>query len=157
MICTTDTKVRIFLLDWVYDFVFGNSNFIVISFSCFVPCKDAGMYDSRTMGISLGVAEKWFILVASTLFCTVFLATCGLLIKDEDERPLIRFGRYVGFWGFFTFNSAIYSYFGQLFVCLVKPTATAFILSSVFIGINNFFSGLVARPQFMAGTFYGKT
>ena len=43
---------------------------------------------------------------------------------------------------------------GQLFVCLVKPAATAMILCSVFIGINNFFSGFIVRPQFMVGGFY---
>lgn len=43
---------------------------------------------------------------------------------------------------------------GQLFVCLVKPTATALILCSVFIGINNFFAGLIVRPQFLVGGFY---
>ena len=58
------------------------------------------------------------------------------------------------FQGFFTFNFAIYSYMGQLFVCLVKPQATAIILCSVFIGINNFFAGLIVRPQFMVGGFY---
>jgi len=40
---------------------------------------------------------------------------------------------------------------GQLFVCLVKPAATAMILCSVFIGIGNFFAGLIVRPQFMTG------
>jgi hypothetical protein len=43
---------------------------------------------------------------------------------------------------------------GQLFVCLVKPAATAIILCSIFIGINNFFAGLIVRPQFMVGGFY---
>jgi len=43
---------------------------------------------------------------------------------------------------------------GQLFVCLVKPAATALILCSVFIGISNFFAGLIVRPQFMVGGFY---
>lgn len=43
---------------------------------------------------------------------------------------------------------------GQLFVCLVKPAATALILCSVLIGIGNFFAGLIVRPQFMVGTFY---
>ena len=56
--------------------------------------------------------------------------------------------------GFFTFNLAIYSYIGQAFVCLVKPKQTAFILASVYIGINNFFSGLIVRPQFLVGTFF---
>jgi hypothetical protein len=31
---------------------------------------------------------------------------------------------------------------------------TAVILSSVFIGLNNFFAGLIVRPQFMVGGFY---
>jgi hypothetical protein len=56
--------------------------------------------------------------------------------------------------GFFTFNFAIYSYLGQLFVCLVEPMATAIILSAVYIGLNNFFSGLIVRPQYIVGTFY---
>lgn len=55
--------------------------------------------------------------------------------------------------GFFTFNLAIYSYFGQAFMCLVPHMATAQILCSVFIGLNNFFSGLIVRPQFMTGIF----
>lgn len=40
---------------------------------------------------------------------------------------------------------------GQLFVCLVQSPATAIILCSVFIGINNFFAGLIVRPQFLTG------
>jgi hypothetical protein len=55
--------------------------------------------------------------------------------------------------GIFTFNSAIYSYFGQAFMCCVRSMATAQILASVFIGLNNFFSGLIVRPQFMTGFF----
>lgn len=39
-------------------------------------------------------------------------------------------------------------------MCLVKPLETALILSSVFIGLNNFFSGLIVRPQFLVGTFF---
>jgi hypothetical protein len=43
---------------------------------------------------------------------------------------------------------------GQLFVCLVQSPATAIILCSVFIGINNFFAGLIVRPQYLVGGFY---
>ena len=57
------------------------------------------------------------------------------------------------FWGFFTFNLALYSYFGQAFMCSVRGMATAQILNSVFIGINNFFSGLIVRPQYLSGFF----
>jgi hypothetical protein len=61
-----------------------------------------------------------------------------------------RVGESVAFWGFFTFNMAIYSYIGQLFMCLVRGPGTAQILASIFIGINNFFSGLIVRPQQMS-------
>jgi hypothetical protein len=43
---------------------------------------------------------------------------------------------------------------GQLFVCLVKSTSTATVLASVYIGLNNFFAGLIARPQFLISGFY---
>ncbi|KAL7580109.1 hypothetical protein ACA910_012870 [Epithemia clementina (nom. ined.)] len=106
----------------------------------------SGMYDSMSIGLALGSAEKIFIVMSCVIFVTLYLATSG-------THAAINKGL-VGFWGFFTFNFAIYSYFGQAFVCLVKPTATAIILSSVFIGLNNFFAGLIVRPQLMVGTFY---
>ena len=36
---------------------------------------------------------------------------------------------------------------------MVRSMTTAQILASVFIGLNNFFSGLIVRPQFMTGFF----
>jgi hypothetical protein len=38
-------------------------------------------------------------------------------------------------------------------MCMVPSMKTAQILASVFIGLNNFFSGLIVRPQFMTGFF----
>lgn len=38
-------------------------------------------------------------------------------------------------------------------MCLVNSMTTAQILASVFIGLNNFFSGLIVRPQFLSGLF----
>jgi hypothetical protein len=113
---------------------------------------DAGMYDSGAIGLALGVAEKKYIVGSCFLFCLCFLGVAGFLDARESLRK--RVTRSIAFFGYHTFNFAIYSYFGQLFVCLVKPQATALILSSVFIGLNNFFSGLVVQPQFMRGTFY---
>lgn len=113
---------------------------------------DAGMYDSGALGLALGVAEKFYIVGSCFLFCLCFLGVAGFL--NSKESTAVNIGRSIGFFGFYTFNFAIYSYFGQLFVCLVKPQATAIILSSVFIGLNNFFSGLVVLPQFLRGTFY---
>jgi len=61
--------------------------------------RDAGMYDSASMGLALGVAEKYFILLSTTLFCVVFLATSDLY--DDNFAGL------VGFW-----------------VCLASPLKT---------------------------------
>lgn len=106
--------------------------------------RAAGMMGHASLALGLGVAEKRFIIISSLLFCVVFYFTMGLA---NDVR------KFIGFWGFFTFNLAIYSYFGQAFMCLVRGMATAQILASVFIGINNFFSGLIVRPQYLTGFF----
>ena len=58
------------------------------------------------------------------------------------------------FYGFFTFNSALFSYFGQFFVSIVKNAKAAMILAGVYIGINNLFAGLIILPQQMIGTPY---
>lgn len=108
--------------------------------------RAAGMIGSGSLAWALGSAEKGFILVTSTIFCVIYL----LVSFDSSER-IVRGS--VAFWGFFTFNIAIYSYFGQAFVCFFEPMATAQILASVFIGLNNFFSGLIVRPQYMTGLF----
>lgn len=42
-------------------------------------------------------------------------------------------------------------------MCMVRSMATAQILASVFIGLNNFFSGLIVRPQFMTTGFFAFT
>mmetsp|Transcript_4399 Transcript_4399/g.11080 ORF Transcript_4399/g.11080 Transcript_4399/m.11080 type:complete len:1493 (+) Transcript_4399:44-4522(+) len=108
--------------------------------------RASATYDSASIGWALGSAEKLFIVLSSAVFCIIFQTTGSL--NDSFYRGM------VGFWGFFTFNFAIYSYFGQAFVSLVEPSATAIILSSVFIGLNNFFAGLIVRPQLMVGGFY---
>jgi ABC-2 type transporter len=100
--------------------------------------RQAGMLDDVSFALGLGVAEKWFIVVSSFLFCVVFLP-CAELNLDP--------GRAISFAGIFCFNTAIYSYFGQAFMCLVSGMPQAQILASIFIGLNNFFSGLIVRPQ----------
>lgn len=58
--------------------------------------RDAGMYDSLSMGLALGVAEQWFIVVSTVLFTTVFLATAGLMPSGASSLAL--FGRSIAFW-----------------------------------------------------------
>ncbi len=60
----------------------------------------------------------------------------------------------MAFYGFFTFNSALFSYFGQFFVSVVKNMKAAMILAGVYIGFNNLFAGLIILPQAMIGTPY---
>ena len=57
------------------------------------------------------------------------------------------------FWVFFVLNVAIYSYFGQAFICLVKDIPTAGALVGALIGYNVFFSGLIVKPQYFEGPF----
>ena len=111
--------------------------------------KAAGMLNYWSLGRALATAEYRFILIASFLFCIVFLPVSGL--SHAPEIPLLQrtLSAFL-FWAFFTFNSAIYSYIGQLFMCLVRGQGTAMVLASIFIGINNFFSGFIVRPQVSA-------
>lgn len=106
--------------------------------------RNAGMVSHFNLAVALGRAEMWFIVLSSALFCVVFLATIGIHTKVYRD---------IAFWGFFTFNLALYSYFGQAFMCLVRGMSTAQILASVWIGLNNFFSGFIVRPQYLSGIF----
>eukprot|EP00581_Thalassiosira_minuscula_P015180 CAMPEP_0183715372 /NCGR_PEP_ID=MMETSP0737-20130205/9619_1 /TAXON_ID=385413 /ORGANISM="Thalassiosira miniscula, Strain CCMP1093" /LENGTH=1519 /DNA_ID=CAMNT_0025944463 /DNA_START=22 /DNA_END=4581 /DNA_ORIENTATION=- len=115
--------------------------------------KAAGMLNSRSVGRALSSAEKKFIIISCFLFCLVFIPLSGITNSPSltlRERVM----ESIAFWGFFTFNMAIYSYCGQLFMCLVRGQGTAYVLCSVFIGINNFFSGFIVRPQQMMGGFW---
>lgn len=104
--------------------------------------RAAGMMNHASLTLALAAAEQPFILISSSCFCAVFYFTLGLEVT---------FLKFLAFWGFFTFNVAINSYFGQSFMCLVRGLTTAGILCSVLIGMNNFFSGLIVRPQYLTG------
>jgi ABC-type multidrug transport system ATPase subunit len=108
----------------------------------------AGMYGSWEIGFALGTAESFFICSSAAIFAFVFILASGLGFSVT---------KLAAFWGFFALNSALFSYFGQLFVCAVKSNKTAMILSGVYIGFNNLFSGLIILPQQMIGTPYALT
>jgi len=109
--------------------------------------RAAGMLGPASIALALGAAEKWFIVLSTLVFCLIFLPTAGLIPQEHSIR------RVIAFWGFFTFNLAIYSYFGQMFMCMVPSMRIAQILAAVFVGLNNFFSGFIVRPQYLAGLF----
>ena len=50
--------------------------------------RDAGMYDSAALGLALGMAEKYFIVLSTLLFVFVFLVTSNL---NEDTGGLVAF------------------------------------------------------------------
>ena len=117
--------------------------------------KAAQMLGSSSVGRALATAEKRFIIIASFLFCVVFIPVSGILeggtgndvwfgliILDiyfqspnlssfgwlSDRRIA---GQSFAFWGFFTFNMAIYSYSGKISQFLNRIVSAAWILSSV--------------------------
>jgi hypothetical protein len=100
------------------------------------------MLDHNSLFWALAYAEMKFIIYASFLFCICFYFGVGF-----EVGPL----RFASFFAFFTFNLAIYSYFGQAFTCCFRGMGTAQILAAVFIGLNNLFSGLIVRPQYLSG------
>jgi len=104
--------------------------------------RAAGMLDHNSLFWALAYAEMKFIIYASFLFCICFYFGVGFEIG---------WLRFASFWAFFTFNLAIYSYFGQAFTCCFRGMGTAQILAAVFIGLNNLFSGLIVRPQYLSG------
>jgi len=115
--------------------------------------KAAGMLNYWSLGRALGTAEHRFILIASFLFCIMFIPVSG--VAQNFEVPLrVRAFQAFSYWGFFTFNSAIYSYIGQLFMCLVRGQGTAMVLASIFIGINNFFINLTSAYVGQNSTVY---
>lgn len=110
----------------------------------FYKHRASGMMSHTSLSWSLFFAETPYICLISLLFGAIYYATVGLFHTGEQ------FGM---FWVFFTLNVAIYSYFGQAFICLVKDTPTAGALVGALIGYNIFFSGLVVKPQYFVGPF----
>jgi hypothetical protein len=57
--------------------------------------RDAGMYDSASIGLALGVAEKYFIILSTALFSVVFLPASGLGYTSGLGNGVERL---IGFW-----------------------------------------------------------
>lgn len=104
----------------------------------------SGMLGHNSISGALMVAESPYILLVSFLFSVVYYLTVGLFNSGQ---------KFFIFWVFFVLNVAIYSYFGQAFICLVKDIPTAGALVGALIGYNVFFSGLIVKPQYFEGPF----
>lgn len=110
----------------------------------FYKHRASGMIEQSPLTLALSIGEAPYICVISALFGGVFYGTVGLFRGVENFSL---------FWVFFTLNLAIYSYFGQAFMCLVKDIPTAGALMGALIGYNVFFSGFVVKPQYFVGPF----
>lgn len=110
----------------------------------FYKHRASGMLEYPSLSWSLFFAESPYLMAMALLFSAIFYGTV------QTFQGLTRF---FYFWVFFVVNLALYSYFGQAFMCLVKDIPTAGALQGALIGTNVFFSGLVVRPQYFVGAF----
>ena len=92
--------------------------------------KAAGMLNSRSVGRALASAEWRFIVISPFLFCLMFIPISGIA-NDPSVSMGTKALESVAFWGFFTFNGAIYSYIGEASFIIVDLLFSACILFSV--------------------------
>lgn len=109
----------------------------------FYKHRASGMMGHDPISWALAVGETPYIIGVSVIFGIVYYSTVGLFSV----------GKFGIFWVFFTLNVAIYAYFGQAFICLVRDVPTAGALMGALIGYNVFFSGLIVKPQYFVGPF----
>lgn len=110
----------------------------------FYKHRASGMLTHKALSSALFIGEIPYIVLISLLFGLVYYATVGLFASSK---------KFWYFFLFFTLNVAIYAYFGQAFICLVRDVPTAGALVGALIGYNVFFSGLIVKPQYFAGPF----
>ena len=100
--------------------------------------KAAGMLNSRSVGRALASAEWRFIVISPFLFCLMFIPISGIA-NDPSVSMGTKALESVAFWGFFTFNGAIYSYIGEASFIIVDLLFSACILLSVFIHASSWY------------------
>lgn len=110
----------------------------------FYKHRASGMIGHTSLSIALAAGETPYILLVSLLFGVVYYFTVGLFHTAE---------KFFFFWLFFTLNVAIYSFFGQAFICLVADIPTSGALVGALIGYNVFFSGYIVKPVYFRGPF----
>jgi ABC-type multidrug transport system permease subunit len=113
----------------------------------FYKHRASGMLTYRSVYPALAAGETPYLCFISLLFGIVYYATVGLFSPSQSV------GTFGMFWVFFTLNVAIYSYFGQAFICLVRDIPTSGALVGALVGYNIFFSGFVVNPQNFVGPF----
>lgn len=110
----------------------------------FYKHRASGMLEHNSISISVVFCEIPFIFLVSLLYSVVTFFTMGLWNSG---------GSFFLFWVFFTLNTAVYSYFGQTFMCLIRDVGGATGLVGALIGYNFFFSGFLVKPQNIGNIF----
>jgi len=103
----------------------------------FYKHKASGMMSHHSVVFAMIMGEMPYIALTSVLFSIPFYFLLGLFATAL---------KFLQFWGFFLLNLAIYTYFGQLFACLVPDTPTATNVASSVIGLNLFGTGFLIKP-----------
>jgi len=104
----------------------------------FYKHKASGMMSHHAVVFALATGEMPYVALISILYTLVFFFLVGL-----SHSPL----KFFQFWGFFMLNLAIYTYFGQLFTCLVPDAPTAKNIAGSVIGLNIFGTGFLIKPM----------
>jgi len=103
----------------------------------FYKHKASGMMSHHAVVFALTTGELPYVALISILYSVVFFLLVGL-----GDSAL----KYFQFWYFFMLNLSVYTYFGQLFTCLVPDTPTATNIAGSVIGINIFGTGFLIKP-----------
>jgi len=103
----------------------------------FYKHKASGMMAHHAVFFAIIMGEIAYLAMVTLLFCIAYFFLLGLF------NTALKF---LQFWGFFLLNLAIYTYFGQLFACLVPDIPTAMTIGGSIITINLFGSGFLIKP-----------
>lgn len=112
----------------------------------FYKHRASGMLTHNSVTVAISIGELPYIVLMSFIFAVVYYLTVHLFFTANQ---------FVAFFGYTALNVAVYVYFGQSFIALVKDESTAAALVGALIGFNVFFSGFIVKPQYITGIMAG--
>jgi len=104
--------------------------------------KAALMYDHNAINLAFTVSEIPFICFSSMIFCICFYFLLGFSTLAY---------KFFLYYLFLTLNMAFWTFLGQGFMALFKDSVTAQGFGAVINGLSSIFTGVLIRPQYIAG------
>jgi len=104
--------------------------------------KAALMYDHNAINLAFTVSEIPFIVVSGMIFLVCFYFLLGFSLLAY---------KFFLYYMFFTLNMAFWTFLGQGFMALFKDSVTAQGFGAVITGLSSIFTGVLIRPQYIAG------